>query len=849
MRFFHSNVPIVPGNQTYLERPHLNTLLEKALQSPVVMVVAGAGYGKTYSVYSFLHAYNTITAWIQLSERDNLVFRFWENFVQAVASISEESAEKLRSSGFPETKRQFDRYMTVPYMDVIQDARYVFVYDDFHLLHNEKVLSFLRQSITAPFRNITSILISRNEPDINTMPLLSKGLLAKITENDLRFSQKEMTDYFQMLDLHLSQEALNAVYRDTEGWAFAIHLTGLSLKNGAANTDYARSSMKINIFNLITHEVFGVISKNLQRYLIKLSLIEHWNLELLAELALDPALMEEIKRIGSFVHFDLYLNEYRLHPLFLQYLGSKQNMLSPGEKKEVYSRAADWCLRHNFKMDAVSYYEKAGDYASIITLVYTMAQVIPNDMAQFFLEIFQRAPEEVYEKNPESHVLRVRFLLIQGRFEETIENLKATISRFEALENSPFTRRVLFGSYIHLGFYYLIRCIETQDYTFYQQFALAHRYYPEKGLAFQTPANSMCIGSYICRVGCPEKGHMERFIQAMDLAVPHAAATLNGCMSGYEDLARAEIAYFQEEMERAEAFGFSALHKARENKQFEIETRALFYLLRINIAYGKASAVDHILKQITAQLSITEYINRHTLYDISIGWFYAQIEQTRQLPEWLKNDFEVSEINSLINGLEVLVKIKYQLSKKRYDAVLATLENQSKKYGVHTFLLGRITILAIKAVCYYRLKDRAKAIGTLESAYALSEPNNLTMLYIELGKDMRALLGEALKGKEPCAIPFEWLEKMRRKSAAYAKKICAVMEKYQDKTRGEALSNREISVLTGLSQGLTREEIADISALSVNTVKSVITSIYIKLGAVNRADAIRLATEFGILKI
>ena len=320
-------------------------------------------------------------------------------------------------------------------------------------------------------------------------------------------------------------------------------------------------------------------------------------------------------------------------------------------------------------------------------------------------------------------------------------------------------------------------------------------------------------------------------------------------MAGYEDLARAELAYFQEEMDRAEAFGFSALHKARENKQFEIETRALFYLLRINIAYGKAGAIDHILKQITAQLNITEYINRHILYDIIIGWFYAQIEQTRQLPEWLKNDFEVSEINSLINGLEVLVKIKYLLSKKRYDAVMAMLENQSKKYGVHTFLLGRITILAVKAVCYYRLKDRAKAIKTLETAYALSEPNSLTMLFIELGKDMRALLGETLKGREPCAIPLEWLEKMRRKSAAYAKKICAVMEKYQDKTRVEALSNREISVLTGLSQGLTREEIADISALSVNTVKSVITSIYIKLGAVNRADAIRLATELGILKI
>jgi LuxR family maltose regulon positive regulatory protein len=56
-----------------------------------------------------------------------------------------------------------------------------------------------------------------------------------------------------------------------------------------------------------------------------------------------------------------------------------------------------------------------------------------------------------------------------------------------------------------------------------------------------------------------------------------------------------------------------------------------------------------------------------------------------------------------------------------------------------------------------------------------------------------------------------------------------------------------MEVLTGLSQGLTREEIAGLSAISVNTVKSTIRSIYNKLGAVNRADAIRIATALGLV--
>jgi LuxR family maltose regulon positive regulatory protein len=63
-----------------------------------------------------------------------------------------------------------------------------------------------------------------------------------------------------------------------------------------------------------------------------------------------------------------------------------------------------------------------------------------------------------------------------------------------------------------------------------------------------------------------------------------------------------------------------------------------------------------------------------------------------------------------------------------------------------------------------------------------------------------------------------------------------------------SLSPRERDVLVWLSQGLTREEIAATSTLSPNTIKSTIRNVYNKLGAVNRADAIRLGLEAGIIK-
>jgi LuxR family maltose regulon positive regulatory protein len=46
---------------------------------------------------------------------------------------------------------------------------------------------------------------------------------------------------------------------------------------------------------------------------------------------------------------------------------------------------------------------------------------------------------------------------------------------------------------------------------------------------------------------------------------------------------------------------------------------------------------------------------------------------------------------------------------------------------------------------------------------------------------------------------------------------------------------------------MTQKEIAGSFSLSVNTVKSVIRSVYNKLGAVNRADAVRIAASLGLV--
>jgi DNA-binding NarL/FixJ family response regulator len=65
----------------------------------------------------------------------------------------------------------------------------------------------------------------------------------------------------------------------------------------------------------------------------------------------------------------------------------------------------------------------------------------------------------------------------------------------------------------------------------------------------------------------------------------------------------------------------------------------------------------------------------------------------------------------------------------------------------------------------------------------------------------------------------------------------------------ERLTPREVEVLEQLAQGLTNKQIALTLGISEHTVKYHISSIYGKLGVMNRAEAVRVGARHGYLQI
>ena len=329
--------------QIYLERPRIDNLLLEAVKRPVVTIIAGAGYGKTHAVYSFVHRHSFPVLWISLTERDNNGDKFWENFYSTVRMYDDENAEFLKDLGFPSTERKINCYLRMPYKDKGL-GKCLIVFDDLHSIHNQEVLHFIERAMSVHHSGICSILMSRCEIPINLLSLEAKGLLAKIGQDDLKFSLAEQNRYFELRGIRQAGQAARDIYRSTEGWVFAIRLAGevlireqaaLLTRRGLTLAQSGPEIFKANIFKLIEKEIVSVISPPLRQFLVKLSLIHVHNEGLLEKIG-SPSLMEELGRIGAFIDLDTYTGIYQIHPLLLEYLQSLQEELSGAEKREVY---------------------------------------------------------------------------------------------------------------------------------------------------------------------------------------------------------------------------------------------------------------------------------------------------------------------------------------------------------------------------------------------------------------------------------------------------------------------------------------------------------------------------------
>jgi LuxR family maltose regulon positive regulatory protein len=149
----------------------------------------------------------------------------------------------------------------------------------------------------------------------------------------------------------------------------------------------------------------------------------------------------------------------------------------------------------------------------------------------------------------------------------------------------------------------------------------------------------------------------------------------------------------------------------------------------------------------------------------------------------------------------------------------------------------RLTALLTSVVAHRRLSQASEAAERLEEALALAEPDDQSGAFIAAGSPIRSALTILITPASPCA--------------GFAGRI---LDRFDGRLphgitspSGAVLTESELAVLRFLPSHMTNQEIAESLFLSINTIKTHLSSAYRKLGVTSRRQAIAQGRRLDLL--
>ncbi|MCL2547862.1 MAG: LuxR C-terminal-related transcriptional regulator [Symbiobacteriaceae bacterium] len=848
-----------PLTSFYMPRPRVDEILDRATRSKLVYVIAGAGYGKTQAVHHYIKQQpDAVVRWLQLTESDNMGTRYWEHLAHITSIDNPDLAVKLREFGFPDTLARFRQFAQILRSTEHRSHKTFLVLDDFHLIQSRQALTFAERCAYLQIPGACVIIITRKEPDINVLPLLSKGNVSIVTEDQLRFTADELTDFIRLRDIPFSLSDIPRFYSATDGWALAIKLFSLVLARMPKNIDHALEIMKQNIFKLFEIEAFDNLPESIRKTMVRMSLIAELPLTLVNINTSDTSYIMNATQLVSFMWYDSLIGDYRIHPLYVEFLQSKQDLLSSAEKEETYRWAAQWCSENNFYMDTIKYLAKSRQYDRMLDTMLSYPFRLPYDACEYLMSILETIDPDDNDKHSRSVLLLANLFMPllnigMGKYDDARDLCFAIINEWES-SDLPISSYLLYTAYSNLAYINTYTCTVTHNYDFPKHMRKAVEYYKASTITpvqVEGPFGVADIRAFACLVGeTADLSEFDLFLETARETASYIAETYHNMYYGYDDLVACEIAFFKNQSEIARNFAHSAIFKAREKKQYSIEAMAEHILLRIAIQEGDYSQVKDILKQFRDHLLNSSFWNRQLLYDLYVGLFYIQIGLPRMAPSWLENEGKEGMSEIRLPARELIVGAKYYIACKKYKNALTILSTSYPREPQERFAFGELTLTLLVAVAKLKTSDTTGAVSEFNRAYELSCRGEFELPFIELGRELHPLIVAVTKytGND---IPVGWLRSIDRKASIYAKKAAIILNliKHENNSVVAAqLSVREKEVLRDLYHGLSRDEIAANQYLSRNTVDKILQSVFLKLDAKNSVDALRIAIETKLIE-
>lgn len=369
-----------------LSRPRLVTLLEDLLDFRLVILIAPAGYGKTFLLVDFAHHLQWPVCWYALDALDRDAYRFCSHFVAAIQqkfpAFGQASLAALQSMATGHgTLDQLVTTIVNELYDHVQE-HFVLVLDDFYLIdENPEINTFISQFIQQVDENCHLIIASRRLLSLPDMALMvARGYVGGLDFEDLAFAVDELQELStKNFNQSISAAEAKTLIEATDGWIIGLLLSTQSkLRNISGRMRHMRAS-GINLYDYLAEQVLNQQPPVIQEFLLRTSLLEEFDADLCAAVfakAWQPAtgdwqdLIDEVLRRNLFV---LSLGDnaasLRYNYVFQEFLQRRIARERPAEEHTILERLATLYQAREEWEKAHYMLTRLGDLRQVIALI------------------------------------------------------------------------------------------------------------------------------------------------------------------------------------------------------------------------------------------------------------------------------------------------------------------------------------------------------------------------------------------------------------------------------------------------------------------------------------------------
>ena len=334
---------------TLVTRSDLHARLTAGAGQRLTVVVGPAGAGKSVLLSNWAAARPLgITSWLSCDEADADPVRFWIGFIEASQVVAPEfgadAADLLAMDGVMSA----DVTASIANDAAKLPAGSAVIVDDFHYV-TPAVSGDMNDLVERwPAGTAQLVLSTRFDPPLRLHRLRMAGELCELRDRDLFFSLAESRRLLANFGVQVTDADLALLHERSEGWAAALQMAALSLRDTG---DPARAARALEVRGHAIAEYFICEVLDLQppevaRFMLDTSVL----CELTADACIAvtgrqdaAALLRGIDAASLFlVALDDERIAFRYHHLVRQLLRAELRARDRGREQALQLRAAEW---------------------------------------------------------------------------------------------------------------------------------------------------------------------------------------------------------------------------------------------------------------------------------------------------------------------------------------------------------------------------------------------------------------------------------------------------------------------------------------------------------------------------